>query len=527
MKNIMKKTINKTATALSVCMLLLCLGCTKDFEKFNTDPNSAQKVDPTALITTMELDAVYPTTGETTEPVNKYQTGWNLLADHYAGYMACANHFDGGNCPMVYNLSNAWRNTVFSVAFTQVMPAWLQLRAAYEQGQIEAPVMAVGDILKVITLHRASDMYGPLPVLHFGESRNPYDSQEVLYKHFFEVLDNSIEVLADYVSTTPDSRLLTKVDAVYGGDFNKWLKLAASLKLRLAVRIRFVEPELSAQYAREAIASGVITAVEESAMLKSYRQITVNNPLEMIWNSYDDARMSASMDSYLNGYQDPRRAAMFSEAAIEGGGWHGVRNGLGETQQAFYTNMSAPNIQADTPMRWFMASEAAFLKAEYYLSQNDNAQARSCYEEGIRLSFAENGVSSAEAEAYLSNTDRRAAYFYDRSSKPQPDNTQACSSVSIAWGNDNNNLQRIITQKWIALFPNGMEAWAEFRRTGYPNIYPIISASADASINKTVQIRRVIFPRSEYSNNAGAVNAAAALLGGADSGGTKLWWDAR
>lgn len=523
----MTNTINKTIIAAGISLVALLGSCTKDFEHFNTDPNATQKVDPTALITTMELDAVYPTTGETTEPVNKYQTGWNLLADHYAGYMACANHFDGGNCPMVYNLSNAWRNTVFSVAFTQVMPAWLQLKAAYDQELVEAPVMAVGNILKVLTLHRASDMYGPLPVLHFGESSNPYDSQETLYNHFFETLDESIAILKDYTATTSDSRLLTKVDAVYGGDFNKWLKLANSLKLRLAMRIYYVSPSLSAKYAQEAIDAGVITSTEDGAMLSSYRQITVSNPMEMIWNSYDDARMGASMDSYLNGYEDPRRAAMFSEAQIDGGGWHGVRNGLGETQQAFYTKLSAPNITASTPMRWLLASEVAFLKAEHYYRQGDAAQARTCYEEGIRLSFAENGVSSAEADSYIANTTRRAAYFYDRSNKPNPDNTSACQSVSIAWANDGNELQRIITQKWIALYPNGMEAWAEFRRTGYPNIYPIISASADPTINKTTQIRRVIFPRSEYSNNEAEVNAAVTLLGGPDSGGTKLWWDKR
>ena len=117
--------------------------------------------------------------------MTNYLTGWNLLADHYAGYMACANHWEGGINPLVYNLTNNWRSTVFSVAFTQVMPAWLQLKAAYDQGLVAGEVMAVGDILKVVTLHRASDMYGPLPVLHFGEARSPYDAQDVLYDHFF------------------------------------------------------------------------------------------------------------------------------------------------------------------------------------------------------------------------------------------------------------------------------------------------------------------------------------------------------
>ena len=101
----------------------------------------------------------------------------------------------------------------------------------------------------------------------------------------------------------------------------RWLKFARSLKLRLAMRIRYVEPDLALQYAQEAIEGGVITSTDENALLQTYRQITVTNPLEMIWNSYNDARMGASMDSYLNGYEDPRREKMFQPATITGGGF--------------------------------------------------------------------------------------------------------------------------------------------------------------------------------------------------------------
>ena len=85
--------------------------------------------------------------------------------------------------------------------------------------------------------------------------------------------------------------------------------------------------------------------------------------------------------------------------------------------------------------------------------------------------------------------------------------------------------ERIITQKWIAMFPNGQEAWSEFRRTGYPKVIPIVNNLSGGKVDTNVQVRRMTFPRSEYSNNAAGVAAATALLGGADTGGTKLWWD--
>lgn len=523
MKNILNS--KKIGLAFVSALLLAAPSCTGDFEYFNTDPNAAQQINMTSLISTIQLDAAYPTTGETTTPVNNYQTGWNLLADHYAGYMACANHWDGGNTPLVYNLKgNDWSNTVFNIAFTQVMPAWLQIKNGNEKGLISNEMAAVADIIQVLTLHRASDMYGPLPVFDFGKAQSPYNSQEDLYAYFFKTLDKSIATLKEFVTVTPDARPLIKVDAIYGGQYSQWIKFANSLKLRLAMRISYVEPALSAQYALEAITDGVIISASDNAVLKTYRNITINNPMEMIWNSYDDARMSASMDSYLNGYEDPRLPAMFQPSALDTK-YHGVRNGLGATAQSFFTALSAPNIKSDTPMRWFMASESAFLMAEYYFRQGDAVNAEKYYNEGIRQSFSENGLSTSSADTYAANTDKIPARFNSMASTGG--SAAALGKVNIKWAADGKELERIITQKWIALYPNGMEAWAEFRRTGFPKLFPIVGDSQDASINKNTQIRRMVFPKREVSTNAGAVAAATRLLGGPDVGGTKLWWDKR
>ena len=86
-------------------------------------------------------------------------------------------------------------------------------------------------------------------------------------------------------------------------------------------------------------------------------------------------------------------------------------------------------------------------------------------------------------------------------------------------------LEKIITQKWIAMYPNGQEAWSEFRRTGYPKVIPVVNNLSNGTIDTDIQVRRMTFPRSEYANNAAAVKEATSLLGGADNGGTKLWWD--
>jgi len=75
------------------------------------------------------------------------------------------------------------------------------------------------------------------------------------------------------------------------------------------------------------------------------------------------------------------------------------------------------------------------------------------------------------------------------------------------------------------VYPDGQEAWSEFRRTGYPKIFPVVINNSGGKISTDIQIRRLQFPSTEYRDNSGYVSEAVSLLGGADTGGTKLWWD--
>jgi hypothetical protein len=83
-----------------------------------------------------------------------------------------------------------------------------------------------------------------------------------------------------------------------------------------------------------------------------------------------------------------------------------------------------------------------------------------------------------------------------------------------------------MTQKWLAIYPNGWEAWAELRRTGYPKQYARVqSENPDVGVNDVM--RRMIYVASEFDTNGDAVQAAIAgpELGGADKNNTKVWWD--
>lgn len=174
------------------------------------------------------------------------------------------------------------------------------------------------------------------------------------------------------------------------------------------------------------------------------------------------------------------------------------------------------------------ASEMYFLRAEGAIrGWNMGGTAQELYEKGINTSFAQHGL---QAGSYLTdNTSKPAPYVDKVANNSIQEGDSRLSTITIAWEENaqfEEKLERIITQKWIALYPDGQEAWTEFRRTGYPKVFPVVSnKSPNGSIDTDIQIRRITFPTSEYNNNNAEVLKAVALLGGPDTGGTKLWWD--
>ena len=515
----MKKTNNKMQLLLLSVVLLGTTACTGDFADINRNPNEV--TDEQLQANNYKIGTNLKTLQGLVVPTeeHRFQFVESIVGCPYAGYNG--KTVDTWQATFEnYNPSADWRKVPFVDMISDTYPAY----RAIINGTEDVVAQALAKLFRIAIMQRVTDSYGPIPYTQVMASKTEslevaYDTQEEVYTAMFTELDDVIASLQDNLSLPSDA--FGRYDGVYSGNISQWLKFANSLKLRMAMRLTEVKPDLAKSKAAEAIAAGVITTNADNAMMH-----TSDNRTTLIYNDWGDHRIGADIINYMNGYNDPRREKMFQPATITGGGFHGVVNGLGSTEQKFYTKMSAPNIFGETPMRWLLASEVAFLKAEFKLLKGDKSGAKSDYEEGIRLSFLENGLSASDAADYAQSM-KTPARFIDMSENPTKYSKNALGTVSVKWAEDGNELERIITQKWIALYPNGMEAWAEFRRTGFPKLFPINENSNDPSIDKNKQIRRVIFPKSEYANNAGAVNAATRLLGGPDSGGTRLWWDAR
>ncbi|MEQ6119127.1 RagB/SusD family nutrient uptake outer membrane protein [Reichenbachiella sp. MALMAid0571] len=535
---ILYKIINSyRVSCLSLILMTLMISCTDSFEEANTNQHEATEemmsndnLKTGAFFSQMQRNVVLFDDGNNLS--SDYQVAQGLTSDLYSGYIAPTGSWYSGVHNGSYYFITGWIEKTFTSGFSSVMPAWQSIvEIADEQGLPE--VSALATVIKVEAMHRVADAYGSVPYINFGSGslQNDYDALENVYTMFFEELDSSIDELTDYVLGNPSATILANYDYIYGGDATKWVKFANTLRLRLAIRIAYANPALAQEEAEKSINNpiGLISSPGEAASLKHSSNLTYYHPLYDISYNFNDgeARMSASMDSYMNGYEDPRLGAYFTPT--EDGGYHGVRLGIETSVWSRYVSDNISNLnvnQSNTEIVWMTGAESYFLRAEGALrGWNMNGTAQEFYEEGISVSFLENNVDGADS--YINDSESTPIAFNDNAEGSSL-NASAPSDITIAWDEADSferNLERIITQKWIAIFPDGPEGWAEFRRTGYPRLLPVVTNNSNGTINSDQQVRRIPFPQSEYINNQAGVTVGVSLLSGSDNGGTKLWWD--
>lgn len=528
-----------------VGFLALSLFTACDFQKVNT--NEFELLPEEGLmdgisiggpITAMQK-CVFPvgTQADGTSVANRYQTAYNLAADCWSGYFGQNNNWGGPN-NLNYFLKDGWVASSYTESYSTVVPLWQDLKGKTETQFPE--VFALAQILKISAWHKATDMFGPIPYKEAGKGliTVPYDSQEEVYKAMFKELSDAIEVLTKYADNG-NSKLLPNADAVYAGDVHKWVVYANSLMLRLAMRVYYADAALSKKYALQAVnhSYGVMKTKDDEAKMERGASLEFKNNLDVLINQYNECRMGSSMLAYLGGYQDPRLPKYFntstvSQAVTVGtyGKYSGVPTGHDVSSNDTFKDSSRPAITSTTPTYWMRASEVYFLLAEAALHGFAvGGTAESLYEKGIEMSFEENGIASSEVADYMSSGLKPSAYSFHLTNPGVNVDVPAVTQATTEWtGTDEEKLEKIMIQKWIALYPNGQEAWTEYRRTGYPKLHSAISNYSNGEVDSEVGIRRMRFPTNKSTSAEDIANLESArklLRGGLDKAGTRLWWD--
>ena len=532
----MKFNILKPALA---ALVLVGTACTANYLDINTNPYEPSEDDmqTDGYIIGSALTSLASTVVST--DVNTAQFTDVLLGGPMGGYYSTTGGFT--RTIMNYNPTDDWTN-VFMYSDRTIPVLYSNLRELKKVTD-DPIVLAIADIIKVAAMHRVTDTYGPIPYSMIGENGQiqvPYDSQEKVYDKFFEELDAAIKVLTEHRTDA----ISAKADYIYGGSAEKWCKLANSLKLRLAMRIVYANEAKAREMAESAVNSevGVITSNADNARLTSfgadgnpiYVAVNYNKPADCITGG--DTHAAADIICYMNGYEDPRREKYFSKAQFSGDNaleYVGMRRGIAipalSTVGLLYSGVNFVDGMA-TPLQWMNAAEVAFLKAEAVgvFGWNMGGSAKTFYEQGVRLSFEQWGV--AGVDEYLVGTTLPESYT-DPNGGATSYSTQL-SQLGVAWndGASKEEMQeRIIIQKWIANFHLGNEAWADFRRTGFPHLIPAMESAVGNNSqgirNLTLGARRMSYPADEATNNPENYAKAVEMLGGSDNMATRMWWD--
>ena len=517
--------LNKLKTTAICITLLSAVSCTSDFENINSNPEGASNTELEQDFNTVKAPFSPMFANVFTLTAWPYQIVQNLEGDIWSGYLATGSTFANGNNPQ-YLLNDGWGREAWGIAYRNVMANALKVKQSAEGKYDEFYYLSL--IIKVEAMHRITDIYGPCVYSQFGKPDTNvflYDSQKEVYDQMLAELGTAIDGLtpiakANTAANKPSLFTTTDVSS-YKGDYTKWVKYANTLRLRLAMRIVKIDPAKAKLEAEKSANQelGLMTTSGDTFTLlaKNY-----SNPISEISQSWGDTKMSADMESIMGGYQDPRLSAFFLTSPQFPGTYKGIRTGIAIVNKSDRVGFSSANPKTTV---WMTTAEAYFLRAEGALrGWNMGGTAQSLYEAGITLSFEQHGISGVGD--YLANTNMPKNYV---DPVDAANNGNAVNLVTVAWadGADTNEvkLQKIITQKWIANFPEGQEAWSDHRRTGYPKLLPVLVNASGGTITTEFGVRRINFVDTEKAGNPEGVESGLIELGGPDTGGTRLWWD--
>ena len=496
-----------------------------------------------------------------------YQRQYSLGPDLYAQYFTIPHKdFMYGTHTSTYNVSAEFNDNALG-AYTMAKNAIMPL---LNHPLIDSiPEMKAINLLDYcVAAQERADLAGPNTYLEDkenSESPEEYNDLKTIYYGIEENLNTIVACLENY-ETRPDwykekiSNMMMEYcqtsRGMLTGDFsmNSYIKLANSLKLRMAMHIVKVEPETAQRWAEEAVAGGVVENADEQQGL--FPMISgFNHPLPGIANSWGDLRMSASFESLLMSLDHPYTKYLFmpnsydfintktGEVLMEAGtricGLRaGTLVGNGQTyaqnQRQAYSTFSTDVVYGSQCPTYFVKwAEVDFLRAEGALrGWNMGGTAQEFYERGIRNAYLEDPLIGAAqytelVDAYMEQ-EVPVDYIQVDPLRDGPD-WASVTKIGVKWNEADDNetkLEKIITQKYIALFPLSTEAWTELRRTGYPKLFPVLNTDdGDGSIEQGEMIRRIPWVPTDPIAAAMVENSGIPALGGPDEQATRLWWD--
>lgn len=484
----MKKLLNIKAF-LVLALIFMMVGCTKDFEDMNINPNEPNEAPSTNILAysiRYFADNFFNAWQDMNEPAS------------YAGHISKIQYIDEARYAFREGVvNNAWRDAY------NVMNDLQKIIDKSAEDKENTPAMkAAAMTFQMYVLQIATDKWKAVPWSEALQGQdgitNPaYDDQAAVYDAILANLAAASDIFA---SGADDD--LGEGDILFGGDIAKWEKFCNSLRLRAAIRISKVDAAKAQSVFAAVIGKPIMEDNSDNAYLWWPGAAPYKEPFQEDSETRDDHGMCNTLIDYLIEYNDPRLPVMAHPGYFDGNGnpvYLGVAAGAidGTFDMSQISRIGAMYRDDAAGFTPFMrVAEVYFNLAEAAaLGWNVGMSAKDAYEMGVKMSIYENGLGDAEYDAYIA----------------QP---------IIAW---DGSMEKLYMQKWICLFKDGMEAWSESRRTDVPLMGP---AEGSPYTGHNRPPFRYPYPTNEVNLNGASITP---FLSGIvdDFWGQQMWWDTR
>jgi len=488
-----------THIVIAFILLFSFNACDDRFEEVNTNPNGISDVDPAHLFATAAR--------------SNFRSGISSFDYQVAGQMS---HFYVGVFVERFidqyqqDLSGSTYESLYNTVYQNQIRYYNEIFMLTGPGmEKEHPMQyAVADVMAVLSFAKLTDAFGDIPYFNgglgnAGELSPVYDSQRDIYLDMIERLDMDIETLKQADGTVG----LIGQDPIYYDNPDLWIRFANSLRFRLVMRMRHVEPGIAGETITKCLNEPLLTSNDHNAV--QFGIDGDNSQLYSPWYgtfSYYNFRISDRAVSQLSSTNDPRLSIY--AAPMSDGTYKGFVNGLVEEEfaNAIDFEHSYPGeylVGRAAPTYLMTAAEIAFSQAECALFGLGGTDENAHYRNGIELSMRRVGVEEDSITSFM-----------------------ATGTATLS-GTQEEKFEQICTQMWLAFAPNTAEAYAMMRRTGYPAIPIRDGVITDRGDTEGELPSRLIYPLSEKLRNGENVRQAVDNLDGGDELKSRVWWDVR
>jgi len=465
-------------------IMMMAVSCKKDLVAINKNPNAAENPQPDYLLTAAQKISADLYWGAD----NNFNSSL-LIIQHWAKIQYTE--------PDRYIFSNSSFTSLWSNAYSQsITNLNTILQLPDEKAHVNYKNVAL--ILRSWVFSLLTDAYGDIPYKQAGDIKSyltpAYDPQKEVY---YGLLDDLKKASAALTTT---GNAITG-DVLYAGKIDRWKKFANALRFRIALRIADREPEKAKQTINEVLsdAGGLISNNTETAQFV-YTSSPQQNPVSAWFDTRDEFRIAKTLLDKLTALSDPRILVFANKPTdVSVPNYVGVPSGL--------TTSDANNLgfaKTSRPGSYFFAPQAPAVIISYAEVLFDRAEA------------AARGFTTEDANALYNAAITTSLNQYGITDATTIANYLGQPTVKY----DATNFKKSIgEQKWIALYGQGLEAFAEWRRLDYPQLPPAVAGVLDKKIPV-----RLIYPGSEQSLNGDNYKTAITNQG-TDNLLTKLWFD--